>query len=76
MEKKYFITFIDDCTRFYYVYLLKNKDEALEAFKNYKNEVGNQLSSRIKIIWSDREGEYVAPFEEFCSKSGIIHQTT
>lgn len=31
--KKYFITFIDDCTRYCYVYLLRSKDEALEAFK-------------------------------------------
>lgn len=29
--KKYFITFIDDWTRFCYVYLLRSKDEALEA---------------------------------------------
>lgn len=74
--KKYFITFIDDCTRFCYVYLLKSKDEALEAFKKYKTEVENQLSSKIKMIRSDRGGEYVALFEEFCSNSGIIHQTT
>ena len=26
--KKYFITFIDDCTRYFYVYLLRRKDEA------------------------------------------------
>ena len=31
--KKYFITFIDDCTRFCYVYLLNSKDEAIDAFK-------------------------------------------
>ncbi|KAL4035835.1 hypothetical protein IC575_004542 [Cucumis melo] len=34
--KKYFITFIDDCTRYCYVYLLKSKDEAVEVFKLYK----------------------------------------
>ena len=27
--KKYFLTFIDDCTRYCYVYLLRSKDEAL-----------------------------------------------
>ncbi|WP_369123699.1 integrase catalytic domain-containing protein, partial [Clostridioides difficile] len=59
---KYFITFIDDCTRYCYVYLLKSRDEALEAFKTYKNEVENQLSRKIKAIRSDRGGEYVAPF--------------
>jgi hypothetical protein len=31
--KRYFITFIDDSTRFCYVYLLKSKDEALHYFK-------------------------------------------
>lgn len=74
--KKYFITFIDDATRYCYVYLLRSKDEALEMFKNYKNEVENQLGRKIKIIRSDRGGEYEAPFAEFCSQHGIIHQTT
>ncbi|XP_073137784.1 uncharacterized protein [Henckelia pumila] len=74
--KKYFITFIDDCTRFCYVFLLRSKYEALEAFKTYKTEVENQLGKQIKKIRSDRGGEYVAPFEEFCNESGIIHQTT
>ena len=39
--KRYFIMFIDDCTRFCYVYLLKSKDEALHYFKIYKAEVEN-----------------------------------
>jgi hypothetical protein len=30
--KKYFMTFINDCTRFCYIYLLKLKDEALHYF--------------------------------------------
>ncbi|KAK4401030.1 Retrovirus-related Pol polyprotein from transposon TNT 1-94 [Sesamum angolense] len=55
---------------------VQSKDEALEAFKLYKNEVENQLSKTIKAIRSDRGGEYGAPFEEFCSEFGIIHQTT
>ncbi|GFP97577.1 retrovirus-related pol polyprotein from transposon tnt 1-94 [Phtheirospermum japonicum] len=74
--KKYFITFIDDCTRYCYLYLLRGKDEVIEAFKNFKNEAENQLNCKIKSIRSDRGGEYVAPFEELCNESGIIHQTT
>ena len=74
--KKYFITFIDDCTRYCYVYLLRSKDEAVEKFQLYKNEVENQLSKKIKAIRSDRGGEYESPFEEICSTHGIIHQTT
>ena len=33
--KMYFITFIDDCTRYCYVFLLRSKNEALEMFKLY-----------------------------------------
>ena len=74
--KKYFLTLIDDCTRYCYVYLLRSKDEALEMFKHFKNEVENQLDRKIKVIRSDRGGEYKAPFGDFCSQHGIIHQTT
>ena len=31
--KKYFITFIDDFSRYGYVYLIKEKTDALEMFK-------------------------------------------
>ena len=55
--KKYFITFIDDCTRYCYVYLIRSKDEAIDMFKHYKNEVENQLSRKIKTLRSDRGGE-------------------
>ena len=33
-EKKYFITFIDDCTRYCYVYPLNSKNEANEYIYN------------------------------------------
>jgi len=31
-KKKYFITFIDDCIRYRYVYLLNSKEEAMSMF--------------------------------------------
>ena len=54
---KYFITFVNDSTKYCYVYLLKSKDEALEKFILYKIEVENKLSGKIKLIRSDRGGE-------------------
>jgi transposase InsO family protein len=75
--KRYFITFIDDCTRFCYVYLMKTKDEVLHYFKIYKAEVENQLEKKIKQLWSDRGGEYFSnDFAEFCAVHGIIHERT
>ena len=37
--QKYFITFIDDYSRFMYLYMLYNKNKALDAFKVFKAEV-------------------------------------
>ena len=55
--KRYFMTLIDDYTRFCYIYLLKSKDEALHYFKIYKAEVENQLERKIKRVRSDHGGE-------------------
>jgi len=65
--EKYYIIFIDDCTRYCYTYLFRKKDKAFEMFKYYKNEVGNQLNKKIKVIKSDRGGEYKTSFGEFYS---------
>ena len=46
--KRYYITFIDDYSRYTKVYLLRNKDEAGEKFLIYKNKVENQLNKKIK----------------------------
>ena len=75
--KRYFMTLIDDATRFCYVYLLKTKDEALDYFKIYKAEVENQLDRKIKRLRSDRSGEFFSnEFDLFCEEHGIIHERT
>ena len=72
---RYFITFIDDCSRFTYVYLVKTKDEAFNVFKAYKAEVENQLGRKIKVLRSDRGGEYFPnDFNIFCEEHGIVHK--
>ncbi len=61
------MTLIDDATRFCYVYLLKTKDEALDYFKIYKEEVENQLDRKIKKLRSDHGGEFFSnEFDLFC----------
>ena len=50
---KYFITFVDDGTKYCYVYLLKSKDKVIEKFVLYKNEVENKLKKKIKVLRSD-----------------------
>jgi hypothetical protein len=75
--KRHFITFIDESTRFSYVYILKSKDEALHYFKTYKAEAENQIERKIKWLWPARAGEYFpGDFSDFCVEHGIIHERT
>lgn len=47
---RYFITFIDDFSRKTWVYFLKQKLEACEAFKTFKAFVETQSGYRIKEL--------------------------
>ncbi|KAK2401534.1 hypothetical protein QL285_051120 [Trifolium repens] len=83
---KYFITFIDDFSRYMHLYLLHSKDEALNAFKVFKAEVEKQCEKQIKIVRYDRGGEYygryteseqaIGPFAKFHQEHGIVAQYT
>ena len=63
-RQKYFISFIDDYSRYMHLYLLNNKNEALDAFKVFKAEVEKQCGKQIKIVRSDRGGEYYGRYTE------------
>lgn len=41
---KYYITFVDDNMKYCYVYLLKSKDEVIEKFFLYKNEIEIEIN--------------------------------
>ncbi|GKA82241.1 zinc finger, CCHC-type containing protein [Tanacetum coccineum] len=73
-NKKYFVIFIDDTSRFCYIYLLHSKDEALDKFKVFKTEVELQQESLIKRFGTDRGGEYMDTL--YFNSVGIIHEMT
>jgi len=52
-SRRYFLTFINDYSKFCYTYLLKSMDEVFNWFKVYKIETENQLERKIKILRSD-----------------------
>ena len=84
--KKCFITFIDDLSRYGYVYLMHEKSQAIDIFEMFITEVERQLDKKIKIVRSDRGGEYYdrydesrqnsGPFVKFLEKHGIRAQYT
>ena len=85
-DPKYFITFIDDYSRYKYLYLRHSKDEALGTFKVFKDEIENQRGNHIKIVRSDRGGDYygkyienrqaLGAFAQFLQENGIVTQYT
>ncbi|KAL0313398.1 UNVERIFIED_CONTAM: hypothetical protein Sradi_5739100 [Sesamum radiatum] len=70
----YFIIFTDDHSWYGYVYLMRYKFEAFGRFKEYKLEVENQTSRKIKALRSDRGGEYLSG--ESLITYGILSQLT
>jgi len=57
---QYFITFIDECSRYAEVVMLRNKSDALQIFKNYKRKIDNLLVKRIKKLRTDNSKEYMS----------------
>ena len=70
--ERYFMLLVDDYTRMTAVLFLKNKSEAFENFKIYKEMVENEMDSRIKFLRSDNGGEFNSKeFMDYCSNHGI-----
>ncbi|TYZ67568.1 hypothetical protein PybrP1_000198, partial [[Pythium] brassicae (nom. inval.)] len=76
-DKRYFVTFIDDKSRFCVVFLLRSKSEVLDKFVQFVKFAETQTGRRVKVLRSDNGGEYVSSkFAAFCSNQGIVQQFT
>jgi len=67
---KYFITFMDDRSRYSEVYPMKKKSESLEKFRLYNAKVENLHGTKIKVLQSDNGDQYIA-MDGFLAESGI-----
>jgi hypothetical protein len=69
---KYFILLVDDYTRMTIVFFLRNKSEAFENFKVYKEMVEDEMDSKIKCLRSNNGGEFTSKeFMDYCRRHGI-----
>lgn len=74
---KYFVTFVDDCSRATWLYLLKHKSDGNVAFKFFHSMVYTQFSTKVQILFSDNSGEYLShDLKSFFDMASIVHQTT
>ena len=74
---RYWITFLDDATKFCYVVLLRKKSEAFQAFQIYKAYAENLLSRRIGTLRDDKGGEYISTeWDGYMKLHGIRREHT
>ncbi|BFG28235.1 hypothetical protein CerSpe_145090 [Prunus speciosa] len=74
---RYFIFFIDDCTRVCWVYLMKSKSEVSIVIPKFHQLINTQFHVQIQVFHSDNGREFVNhSLTEFFQQHGIIHQTT
>jgi transposase InsO family protein len=74
---KFYVLFIDDFSRFTWLYPLRHKSDVLSYFVKFKNLVENLFSCSIKQLQTDNGGEYVSmAFKSFTDTHGILHRFT
>jgi len=72
---KYYLVIVDHFTRYTWLYPLKQKSEVKEVFVAFKALVENRFQCRIRTLYSDNGGEFVA-MRSFLTTHGISHLTT
>lgn len=76
-SSSYFVIFVDDASRNLWVYVMKNKSDVFDIFKNFHALVERKTSKSLKCPISDNGGNYYSiDFDEYCSKQGIRHEKT
>jgi hypothetical protein len=59
-SQRYYISFTDDWSRWTTVYLLQQKSDSFDAYKAFVAWVETHLSKKIKVLHTDRGGEYLS----------------
>jgi hypothetical protein len=60
-----------------WVYFLQSKGEAFRSFKVFKAFVEKQSEKKLKVLRTDRGGEFLSKeFINFCENEGIHHELT
>ena len=73
----YFLSIIDDYSRRVWVYILRNKAETFQKFKEWHTQIENQQGTKLKVLRTDNGLEFVSDqFNTFCTHHGIKRHKT
>ncbi|PKI56091.1 hypothetical protein CRG98_023523 [Punica granatum] len=74
---RYMMTFIDDCSKYIWVYFMKEKSETLARFMEFKEKVGAKTGKKIKCLRIDNGGEDTSQkFTDYLRQCKIWRQLT
>ncbi len=72
---KYIINFVDEYSGMLFVYILRSKNEATTALKNFLSDISPY--GKVKGIHTDNGGEYISEdFQSVLRNNNIHHSTT
>jgi hypothetical protein len=73
---KYYINFIDDFTKFTWIYLMINRTEAQRIFLQFQKHIERLLDTKIRCVQSDWGGEYQRLHNQYFTSLGIAHRVS
>lgn len=74
---RYFLTIIDDFSRYCDITIMRNKSDALAALEPFVNQAETQLGHKVKEVRSAGGAEFKSkPAVTFYNSKGIVHSTT
>jgi hypothetical protein len=69
---RFFLTIVDDYSRYTWIYLLHSKSQTRQLLQSFFTLIQTQFQINIKVIRSDQGSEFIMP--DFYQSKGILHQ--
>ena len=74
---RYFVIFVDDYSRYSWIFNMKHRSKLLQVYSNFAKMVETQFFKCIKIFRSDNAFEYTQyAFQAVLHSYGTVHQLT
>ena len=71
----YYVCFIDDFSRYTWLYLMSSRSEVFPIYRQFAEMVHTQIGKRIKVFCSDGTREYLSTaFCDLLSSHGTLSQ--
>ena len=74
---RWFVIFVDDCTRMTWLYQMKTKDEVFPIFQTFHTMIQTQFSTKIRVLRSENGGEFSNQHcQAYFQHHGLLHETS